>query len=65
HDALPYLRQPEQGCVDVYWSASLNNFLQLKQEGVWHGFPGSISNACRRTSVGMSFDFWNRYDVSN
>ncbi|WP_404360580.1 di-heme oxidoredictase family protein [Methylotuvimicrobium sp. KM1] len=35
HDALPYLRQPEQGGVDVYWSASLHNFLQLKQEGVW------------------------------
>jgi len=35
HDALPYLRQPEQGGVDVYWSASLHNYLQLKQEGIW------------------------------
>jgi phosphoglycerate transport regulatory protein PgtC len=35
HDALPYLRQRNQGGVDVYWSASLHNYLQLKQEGAW------------------------------
>ncbi|WP_051299813.1 ABC transporter substrate-binding protein [Methylobacter luteus] len=35
HDALPYLRMPAQGGVDVYWSAALHNFLQLKQEGAW------------------------------
>lgn len=35
HDALAYLRKPAQGGVDVYWAASLRNFLQLKQEGAW------------------------------
>lgn len=35
HDALPYLRQPQQGGVDVYWSAALPNFIALKQQGAW------------------------------
>lgn len=35
HDALPYLSQPQQGGVDVYWSASLHNFTALKQQGAW------------------------------
>lgn len=30
HDALPYLLQPKQGGVDVYWTPSQNNFLALK-----------------------------------
>ncbi|WP_349251914.1 extracellular solute-binding protein [Azoarcus sp. L1K30] len=33
HDALPYLRQPRQGGVDVYWSASPRTFAQLAAEG--------------------------------
>lgn len=35
HDALPYLRQPGQGGVDVYWTASPRNFATLKAEGAW------------------------------
>jgi phosphoglycerate transport regulatory protein PgtC len=35
HDALPYLKQPKQSGVDVYWSASQHNFLALKQQGAW------------------------------
>ena len=31
-DALPYLRQPRQGGVDVYWSAAYGNYLALKGE---------------------------------
>jgi phosphoglycerate transport regulatory protein PgtC len=34
-DALPYLRQPEQGGVDVYWAASQRNFAELKRQGGW------------------------------
>ncbi|QQZ27291.1 extracellular solute-binding protein [Thiothrix subterranea] len=30
HDALPYLLQPQQGGVDVYWTPSQGNFLALK-----------------------------------
>lgn len=35
HDALPYLSQPRQGGVDVYWSAAQKNFHALKQQGAW------------------------------
>ncbi|WP_333874705.1 ABC transporter substrate-binding protein [Methylobacter sp.] len=35
HDALPYLKQPKQGGVDVYWSASQRNFMVLKQQHAW------------------------------
>lgn len=35
HDALPYLSQPEQGGVDVYWSAAQRNFQWLGQRGAW------------------------------
>lgn len=49
HDALPYLRQPKQGGIDVYWSASPRNFASLKSEGAWRkldiergGLPATI-----------------------
>ncbi|MDR3390562.1 MAG: extracellular solute-binding protein [Sulfuriferula sp.] len=32
-DALPYLQQPKQSGVDVYWSASPRNFAKLAQQG--------------------------------
>jgi phosphoglycerate transport regulatory protein PgtC len=35
HDALPYLSQPQQSGVDVYWSAAQQNFNVLKQQGAW------------------------------
>ncbi|CAL96451.1 ABC transporter substrate-binding protein [Azoarcus olearius] len=35
HDALPYLSQPGQGGVDVYWSASPRTFGQLKAAGAF------------------------------
>jgi phosphoglycerate transport regulatory protein PgtC len=35
HDALPYLSQPQQSGVDVYWSASQRNFIALKQQDAW------------------------------
>lgn len=34
-DALPYLQQPKQGGVDVYWSPSPRTFNQLKAEGAF------------------------------
>lgn len=34
HDALPYLRQPGQSGVDVYWSASPRTFAALAGDGV-------------------------------
>lgn len=52
HDALPYLRQPGQGGVDVYWSASPRTFAQLKAEQALHklpvslaGLPGRVGNS--------------------
>lgn len=51
HDALPYLQQPQQGGVDVYWSASPRTYAQLKREHAWRrldidrgGLPGKIGN---------------------
>jgi len=35
HDALPYLSQPRQGGVDVYWSASPRTFAAAKAAGAW------------------------------
>lgn len=34
-DALPYLQQPKQGGVDVYWSPSPRTFNQLKSENAF------------------------------
>jgi phosphoglycerate transport regulatory protein PgtC len=34
-DALPYLSQPQQSGVDVYWSASQRNFIALKRQDAW------------------------------
>lgn len=52
HDALPTLRQPDQGGVDVYWSASPRNFNTLQAEGAWQplgipldGLPQHIGRA--------------------
>lgn len=51
HDALPYLHQPAQAGVGVYWSPAARNFSQLKAEGAWRkldidlaGLPGRIGN---------------------
>lgn len=43
HDALPYLRQPGQGGVDVYWSASPRTFTQLKAEQALRKLPLSLT----------------------
>ncbi|MGX2038889.1 ABC transporter substrate-binding protein [Methylocaldum sp. MU1018] len=52
HDALSYLRQAQQGGVDVYWSAAYANFLALKAEHAWRkldvdraGVPGRAGEA--------------------
>jgi len=49
HDALPYLQQPRQGGIDVYWSASPRTFAAAKAAGAWRpldlpgeGLPGRI-----------------------
>ncbi|MCP3751903.1 ABC transporter substrate-binding protein [Pseudomonas sp. SBB6] len=34
-DALPYLRQADQGGVDVYWAPSPGNFSQLAKDAGW------------------------------
>lgn len=35
HDALPYLKAPNQSGVDVYWSASPRTFAAAKAAGAW------------------------------
>lgn len=51
HDAAPYLRQPAQGGVDVYWAASPRTFVSLAQDGTWRkllvdraGLPEQVGN---------------------
>ncbi|MDH0303362.1 MULTISPECIES: extracellular solute-binding protein [unclassified Pseudomonas] len=48
-DALPFLLQPDQGGVDVYWAPSPGNFARLAQGGGWQplgidldGLPAKI-----------------------
>ncbi|MBM3103688.1 extracellular solute-binding protein [Pseudomonas sp. V1] len=48
-DALPYLMQPQQGGVDVYWAPSPGNFARLAKAGSWQplgirleGLPAQI-----------------------
>lgn len=38
-DAAPYLRQPGQGGVDVYWTPSARTFAALAREGAWRKLP--------------------------
>lgn len=52
HDALPYLRQPGQSGVDVYWSASPRTFAALARDGALRpldidrsGLPAAVGNA--------------------
>lgn len=52
HDALPYLQQPGQSGVDVYWSASPRTFAALADAGAWRrlkvnrdGLPDHIGRA--------------------
>lgn len=52
HDALPYLRQPGQGGVDVYWSASPRTFDQLKAAGAFQ--PLGITTAGLPDRIGGS-----------
>lgn len=59
HDAAPYLRQPAQGGVDVYWAASPRTFAGLARDGVWRklpvdrtGLPGRIGNTPLADSEG-------------
>lgn len=60
HDALPYLRQPNQGGVDVYWSASPRTYATLAKEGAFRplainsaGLPDRIGNAPLVDSAGL------------
>jgi len=52
HDALPYLRLPQQGGADMYWSASPRTFAALAAEGAWQplgidlsGLPKAVGKA--------------------
>lgn len=56
-DALPYLQQPKQSGVDVYWSPSPRTFNRLKNDGAlrkldidFTGLPEKIGNTRLRDS---------------
>lgn len=55
HDAQGYLRQPGQGGIDVYWSASPRNYAALAHDGAFQplgidlsGLPAKIGKASLR-----------------
>ena len=41
-DALPFLRQPDQGGVDVYWAPSPGNFARLAKDDSWQPLGVSL-----------------------
>lgn len=54
-DALPFLRQPDQGRVDVYWAPSPGNFARLARDNGWQplgvdltGLPARIGGTALR-----------------
>ncbi|MFD2641981.1 ABC transporter substrate-binding protein [Pseudomonas japonica] len=54
-DALPFLRQQDQGGVDVYWAPSPGNFARLAEDGGWQplgvdlaGLPAKIGDTALR-----------------
>ncbi|MDR0277506.1 MAG: extracellular solute-binding protein [Paucimonas sp.] len=54
-DALPFLRQQDQGGVDVYWAPSPGNFARLARDGGWQplgvdltGLPAKIGDTALR-----------------
>ena len=54
-DALPFLRQPDQGGVDVYWAPSPGNFARLARDNGWQplgvdltGLPARIGGTALR-----------------
>jgi len=60
HDALPYLRQANQGGVDVFWSASPRTYSTLAKEGAFRplvinsaGLPDRIGNAPLVDTAGL------------
>ncbi|NTV70378.1 MAG: extracellular solute-binding protein [Azonexaceae bacterium] len=60
HEAQTLLRQPNQGGIDVYWSASPRNFAALARDGAWQqlgidltGLPERIGKASLRDSDGF------------
>lgn len=60
HEAQTMLRQPDQGGIDVYWSASPRNFAALARDGAWQplgidlaGLPERIGKASLRDADGF------------
>ena len=60
HEAQAMLRQPDQGGIDVYWSASPRNFAALARDGAWQplgidltGLPERIGKAGLRDADGF------------
>lgn len=64
HDAAPYLRQPGQGGVDVYWAASPRTFAALARDGAWRML--TVDRAVLPATVGNTAlaDVGNRYVAS-
>lgn len=67
HDALPYLSQPKQSGVDVFWSPSPRTFAQLKNQNAFRkldidtsGLPATIG----RTQLADADNFYRATEMA-
>jgi len=66
-DAADFLRQPDHGGADVYWSPSPRNFAQLAQAGVWRPLPidrASLPTHIGHTPLGDRAGFYTASEVA-
>ncbi|WP_081951529.1 ABC transporter substrate-binding protein [Pseudomonas cremoricolorata] len=64
YDALPWLRQPEQGGVDVYWAPSPGNFERLAAEHAWQPLGVDLRGLPARIGATPLRDAQARYQAT-
>lgn len=63
-DALPFLRQADQGGVDVYWAPSPGNFARLARDGGWQPLGVDLSGLPPRIGATALRDGEARYQAT-
>lgn len=63
-DALPFLRQPDQGGVDVYWAPSPGNFARLAKDNSWQSLGVDLNGLPARIGGVALRDAGNHYQAT-
>ncbi|OLS62546.1 ABC transporter substrate-binding protein [Pseudomonas putida] len=63
-DALPFLRQADQGGVDVYWAPSPGNFARLAKDGSWQPLGVDLQGLPPRIGATALRDLDARYQAT-